>query len=527
MKRKTLIALALLMPMLSLAQERFYNLYEGWCIKKIVIIDSLYYTFGSIGHPITDGHLPHFNIIDKNGSLQEAFYYYSDSIDGLTVYRSKSYLLSSNDTVVFVGSYTDYYKTYTLNPIMMRYNLELKAMDTIISYNHCVQTSNPEKAILYLIDTTETGFVISGNYIYTDYNAFPLLIFTARNGDTLAVKKYNFLPTDPNKRFVTPYQLLRLPDGGFLLSCQDEIGYDSGKVRSWFLRLDNQGNELWRKASSTQDTLCYNPFAFIMPDGNFLITWSDPYLYNSSTPYAPILNSARTLWFATMSNTGIISNRRKITDDYFDAGIQSFYVNDYSQDTAGNIFLTGTAIKYNEHGFLLKISPQGEVVWYRDFICFPENEAGYEYTKFNSITPTPDGGFIMGGEYCSSASSMFPDGVQKGLAVKVDACGCLEEDCNPDCYNGYSTQTIQAMQVVVYPNPARDVVTVSLPVKGSSARIELFDAAGCQWVDVARECSETTTGSQVKLNVAGLPSGVYLLNVWVGGKLCTGKVVVE
>ncbi len=522
MKRKTLIALALLMPMLSLAQERFYNLYEGWCIKKIVIIDSLYYTFGSIGHPTTEGNLPQFNIIDKSGIMQDSFFY-SDTTDGFGGFPGARPCIYNSDTMYIVGATVDFYKSYDLKRVLLKYNIVNRELNSMIDYSYIWEGQGYN----YLIDTTESGFVISGVYLYSTYNAFPLIIFASQNGDTLSTKRYTFLPTDPNQRFVTPYQLLRLPDGGFLLSCQDEIGYDSGKVRSWFLRIDNQGNELWRKASSTQDTLCYNPFAFIMPDGNFMITWSDPYLYNSSTPYAPILNSARTLWFATMSNTGIISNRRKITDDYFDAGIQSFYVNDFSQDTAGNIFLTGTAIKYNEHGFLLKINPQGEVVWYRDFICFPENEAGYEYTKFNSITPTPDGGFIMGGEYCSSASSMFPDGVQKGLAVKVDACGCLEEDCNPDCYNGYSTQTIKAMQVAVYPNPVRDVVTVSLPVKGSSARIELFDATGCQWVDVVRECSETTTGSEVKLNVAGLPSGVYLLNVWVGGKLCTGKVVVE
>ncbi len=521
MKRKTLIALALLMPMLSLAQERFYNLYEGLAIKQFFLINSQYVSFGVESHPETSAMIPMFNTIELNGVQTESFSY-SDTTDGYTFNGNRPCILIG-DTLFISGSSVHYYKAYDLNRIVMKYNIMTREIHNIISYTECW----PGQGFNYLIDTIESGMIITSDYTYTIYNSFPMFIFTNWLGDTISVKKFLFLPTDAVKRRVYPRQTLCLPDGGFLLSCQDEIGYDSGKVRSWFLRIDSQGNELWRKASSTQDTLCYNPFAFIMPDGNFLITWSDPFLYNSSTPYAPILNSARTLWFATMSNTGIISNRRKITDDYFDAGIQSFYVNDFSQDTAGNIFLTGTAIKYNEHGFLLKINPQGEVVWYRDFICFPENEAGYEYTKFNSITPTPDGGFIMGGEYCSSASSMFPDGVQKGLAVKVDACGCLEEDCNPDCYNGYSTQTIKAMQAAVYPNPVRDVVTVSLPVKGSTARIELFDATGCQWVDVARECSETTTGSQVKLNVAGLPTGVYVLNVWVGGKLCTGKVAVE
>jgi len=253
-----------------------------------------------------------------------------------------------------------------------------------------------------------------------------------------------------------------------------------------------------------------------MPDGNYLITWSDPYLYHA-------FNDNRSIWLARMDNNGNISQKRRMHDYIDDLPNKKFLVNDYYQDSAGNIYLVGEAIHYTQPGFILKINHQGEVEWYRDYVCFPENTVNTPWTKFYSITPTPDGGFIMGGEYYSPPSSMFPSGVYKGLAVKVDACGCLEEDCNPDCYNGYSTQTIRAMQAVVYPNPARDVVTVSLPVKGSTARIELFDAAGCQWVDVERECMETETGSQVKLNIAGLPSGVYLVNVWVGGSCVRGR----
>jgi len=523
MKKILFLFMAIAMPLIAISQERFYNLYEGWKINDIMIIDGLYYTYGCIIHPNAAGYLPQFNILHKSGTLLEAFTYYSDTVDGLTVYRSNSYLLRNNDTVIFVGSYTDYYKAYGLEPIMMKYNLETRTMDTIISYNHCVQTSNPQKAILYLIDTTETGFIITGDYSYNGQNSFPLVIFTNRAGDTLGVKQYPFLPANPYRRRVFPYQTIAVPAGGYLMSCQDEIGPVDiwpQRQRAWFVRLDSAGNELWRRTTATQDTICYHPFAFVMPDGDYLITWSDNDLYHAN-------NNNRSIWLARMDNNGNISQKRKIQDYISELPNKYFWVNDYYQDSLGNIYLTGEAAYYTQPGFILKINPQGEVEWYRDYVCFPENNVNTPWTKFYSITPTPDGGFIMGGEYYSPPSSMFPSGVQKGLAVKVDACGCLEEDCNPDCYNGYSTQTIKAMQAAVYPNPVRDVVTVSLPMKGSSARIELFDATGCQWVDVVRECSETTTGSEVKLNVAGLPSGVYLLNVWVGGKLCTGKVAVE
>jgi len=521
MKKKILVALVLMMPLLSLAQERFYNLYEGLIIKQMFIINGHYITFGIENLPETSILMPSFNIIEASGELTESFYYL-DTTDGYTFNGNRPCILIE-DTLFIAGAAVDYYKAYTLEPRIMKYNLGMRTMDTIISYNHCVQTTNPQKATLDLIDTTSLGFVITGSYVYNSQNSFPLVIFTNRTGDTLGVKQYPFLPANPYRRRVFPYQTIAVPAGGYLMSCQDEIGdYNNypDKCRAWFVRLDSAGNELWRRTTATQDTICFHPFAFVMPDGDYLITWSDPSLDNSA-------NINHSLWLARMDNNGNISQKRKIQDYIDDLPYKRIYVNDYYQDSAGNIYLTGEAAYYTQPGFILKINPQGEVEWYRDYVCFPENTVNTPWTKFYSITPTPDGGFIIGGEYYSPPSSMFPSGVQKGLAVKVDACGCLEEDCNPDCYNGYSTQTIEAMLAGVYPNPASDVVTVSLPVKGSTARIELFDATGCQWVDVETECMETETGSQVKLNLNGLPAGVYVMNVWIGGKLCVGKVARE
>jgi hypothetical protein len=183
-------------------------------------------------------------------------------------------------------------------------------MDTIISYNHCVQTTNPQKATLDLIDTTSLGFVITGSYVYNSQNSFPLVIFTNRAGDTLGVKQYPFLPANPYRRRVFPYQTIAVPAGGYLMSCQDEIGPVDiwpQRQRAWFVRLDSAGNELWRRTTATQDTICYHPFAFVMPDGDYLITWSDNDLYHAN-------NNNRSIWLARMDNNGNISQKRKIQD---------------------------------------------------------------------------------------------------------------------------------------------------------------------------------------------------------------------
>ena len=309
MRKILFFFMTLIMPLVAISQERFYNLYEGWKINEIVIRNDLYYAFGSEMHPSTLGNLPQFNIIHKSGTLLDAFTFYSDTIDGIDIYNTNS-RLTIGDTAVFVGTYTDSYKAWALEPIMMRYNLGTRNMDTLISYNHCVQTSNPQKARLFLVDTTETGFIITGDYSYNGQNSFPLVIFTNRAGDTLGVKQYPFLPANPYRRRVFPYQTIAVPAGGYLMSCQDEIGPVDiwpQRQRAWFVRLDSAGNELWRRTTATQDTICYHPFAFVMPDGDYLITWSDNDLYHAN-------NNNRSIWLARMDNNGNISQKRKIQD---------------------------------------------------------------------------------------------------------------------------------------------------------------------------------------------------------------------
>lgn len=516
--KKILLFITLLMPLLGLAQERFYYLYDGWRINEIVVKNDQYYSFGSIGHPDTYGNLPQFNIIGGDGILEESFSHYSDTTDGLEAQRTKSYLLRE-DTVIFVGTYVDYSKSYSLNPVMMRYNMNTRDMDTIIRYNHCVES----EAILYLIDTTTNGYLLTGSYLYTDYNSFPILLFINSAGDTLSTKRHPFI-TNQYLREVAPYQMLHLPDGGYLMSCQDINGLYQNqfiKVRSLFIRLDSEGNELWRNATASSDTACYHPFAFLLDNGEFLISWTDPALIYSA------MNPNMSLWFAKMNAEGVY-DKKKIQYYLPELPNHLWYINDYYTDTDGNMYLVGEGTYYIERGFLLKMNPEGEVLWYRDYECFPDNDAASSYTKLYSMTPTPDGGFILGGEYYSSAGSMFPSAIQKALAVKVDNCGCLEEGCNPDCYNGVSTQTIKALHAEVFPNPASVEISLSIPVIANTANIKVFDVSGCEWMNIQVCCtSDKNNNSQTAINIKDLPAGIYIINIWAKGKFCTGKFVKE
>ncbi len=504
----------------SYAQERFYNLYDGWCILNVSVYEDEYIASGLDAHPSTSANMPQFITISNDGGIINSFLYYNDTIDGLEGRLSKSYFFQGNN-VLFVGTLVDYYKSYSLTPILANYNIISNEIDTIISYNY-VEGYN---SINYLLDTIDSNYVIIGTYHYADNNSFPILVLADENGDTISTKRYEFLPTNTIRRRVFPYQLLKLPDGGFLMSCQDEVGYAGSYhadiQRCCFLRLDNEGNELWRSYTTNSDTITFHPFAALMPDGDFLITWSDPFL-------ADILNPDGAIWLARMTDDGFIYGKKKVSSEITEIAPNRFYINDSYQDDSGNVYLTGERGGLPYPAFLLKVNSQGISEWYREYDCFPDDDAQATHTKIYGITPTEDGGFIMGGEYFCSPSTMFPSGTQQGLVIKVDSMGCLEEGCGTTNIR----HTINALNAEIYPNPASKKITITLAKQTNTAKIKIYDAKACLLVNIGSQGvtqSHTLTNTQtgIEMDVSQLPAGIYTVNIWAEGKFYVGKFVKE
>jgi hypothetical protein len=494
-------------------QERFYYLYDGWEVNKVFVDNTGFILNGLCLSPTTEGYLPQYNKINHQGGLLDSYFYANDSIDGVSVYRSRSYLFNNNITT-FTCALVDYSKSYSLAAAVMSYDNENKEILTIKSFYPILGYS-----VGYIMDTSESGFVIVAVNNYNEKNSFPNIIFLDQNLNVTNTKRYEFLPLNSIRRRVFPYQLLKLPDGGYILSCEDEIGQFTSwpdQQRAWFLRLDSEGNELWRRTTAGVDTLCYRPFAFPTQNNDYIITWSDPYL---STAH----NLNRTLWLANMTDNGVIYGKRKISDDIEGFPNKKFYVNDYYQDATGNIYIMGEIV-YPQNGFLIKINPEGHAVWFREYECFPENDAEVAWTKLYGLTPTPDGGFIMGGEYMSPNSAMFPGGIQKGLAIKVDSCGCLVENCNPLCNVSIGHQFITSEKISIYPNPSTDLVNLELNTFAKNINIQVFDAEGCLWINTV-ENSELNNPAKHSLDISGLAAGSYVVNIWAEGKLFRGKFV--
>jgi hypothetical protein len=109
--------------------------------------------------------------------------------------------------------------------------------------------------------------------------------------------------------------------------------------------------------------------------------------------------------------------------------------------------------------------------------------------------------------------------VDHGLLIKVNQHGCMDTiDCIPTSFPNImiATNELASPDLKVYPNPARHILHIESEEIPIWDKVELLDMTG-QVVNVAHYNKEIT--------MEGLPSGVYVLRLWKGGKFWTRKVI--
>lgn len=176
---------------------------------------------------------------------------------------------------------------------------------------------------------------------------------------------------------------------------------------------------------------------------------------------------------------------------------------------AGNL-IVGVPDSAYFSGVLAKISPQGELLWKRYYQHLVSQKTRH---YINDLAVAPDGGFIMVGEVCDTVNAPR----QQGWLLKVDEHGCLVPDCH--LLDGVSDlpSVSAAPEVLLYPNPAREQITLHIKGQRGGYRFRVVDLAGRVWQAFELPLSEGT----VVLGLEGWPPGGYVVqcaqdNDWVG-----------
>jgi hypothetical protein len=81
-------------------------------------------------------------------------------------------------------------------------------------------------------------------------------------------------------------------------------------------------------------------------------------------------------------------------------------------------------------------------------------------------------------------------------------------------------ETINNTRISIYPNPTKGLVNVNIQLSVSDiARIKLYDIQGKLLMD------NNNPGTMTEVDLSGLPSGIYLMQIFVNNKPATWKII--
>jgi len=328
-----------------------------------------------------------------------------------------------------------------------------------------------------IIATADTGCAIAGRIPDTLFD-FGLIKLRADGAEEWA-RYYD----DPIVWESWAHNAAQTRDGGYII-CGDGHDYSDSYLR--LVRISPSGDTLWTRLywgliAPHLAAVCE------MQDGGFLAAgYTFDTLTSGDGLYMIRTNSVGdTLWTRNIGPTGVDTRARAMSG-----------TRDGGYIIAGSIGLFDSA-----RVWLVKANSSGDTVWTR-VLRGPGRETGAD------IKQTPDGGYVVVGTSDSAGGSV--------LLIKTDSLGRV------GIAEG-SSGAGERIALSVAPNPASGVVYIEYSLSGEAvANVRVYDVTGRQV-----HSSFGLRGSEFRLDLRSIPTGVYLLKLDSDHGSATRKLVVE
>ena len=207
----------------------------------------------------------------------------------------------------------------------------------------------------------------------------------------------------------------------------------------FIVKLDDTGNELWRKWFTTP---YYDYDVRVTPSnfGGYIVWQGEGYAgIPDSLPFQHNTELDKLNYIAYLDETG----ENEWWRTYFDPTDKTKQIRMVKQLEDGSLIVVGYANDPSKldplWGWMAKLSFTGEILWERTYYYYNLlNFVGQhpnEVTRNNYLTDvvqTPDGGFMATGTYRIYDDTTYIDKTNYAWLLKVDAMGCLEPGCNED-----------------------------------------------------------------------------------------------
>lgn len=361
----------------------------------------------------------------------------------------------------------------------------------------------------------DSGFVATGLYYDQPKNMYHAnLVRLDKNGQLLWEKIYK----EPDTISLYPRQVYLTPDGGFLLTGQKVYLADFQTADALLIRVDNQGNELWRKTygGSMEDGMAS---AAYRDDGKIIVSYSqETHPIQQGHSFAPVISviDDQTGQELNKKLYQFLSYRNNIVYNLLKDGNKFIATGEYSHNST-QIPGGGT------QGYTLAVDENLNDLWFRNYNPQGALARLDEDAALYDLRPTPDGGYIASGHIVIFDTTHISSNLgYNGWIVKMDSMGCVEQST---CINriGTEEQTAQEdLSFEVYPNPSSGAVNVKLATEANGTAT-LYDLKGVKLSE-----TKLVKGVGIINTHPNIPDGVYLIHaVDEGGNHTSEKVIIQ
>jgi len=282
--------------------------------------------------------------------------------------------------------------------------------------------------------------------------------------------------------------------GGFTKSTDGDVTNALGAYDYWVVKLSSAGAIQWQKSyGGTSDDEAY--YIMQTSDGGYALTGSSTSIDGDVTGN----HGSEDYWIVKLDDTGAIQWQKSLGGSGEE---QSYYM---TQTTDGGYAISG---KSNSHDGDISVTYGGDDYWVVKLsstggLQWEASLGGSDDDVAASLQQTPDGGLIVAGFSSSHDSDVTAS--LGGVDFWIAKMGAV---------TGVAAVSALAPVINIYPNPAHDVINIS---SKENITTELTDVAGRVVLPLS---------SKTQLNIAALPAGSYLFNVYdtKGMKLKTEKV---
>ena len=467
-------------------------------------------------------------------------------------------LLLDNDTIIVEGFIVKWITANNRNGYVAKLTMQGDMIDFVLLDTTKYYWNYPRS----ITKTQSKGYLLSGIYDSQIDHSCCFITKLTHNLDTIWVKR--LCHTDSTKKILSIANI-EVPNGNIYLLCdvwkyQGNVGVVDNNTM--LILLDAQGNEISRRewgvgyAREIPRGFLETPWALLgYGYGAFLtsnINAKGGYILEIDTAcnidnvyITPTSDSVA--WFSSLALTsdtnllacGIMSRQNPTTQDWSCFG----YIAKYSPPPYQQIWKIlfplanceysrfekvvatpdgGGVICGNDYtlpigkgkGWMIKVNKDGQIVWDRRHTLIT---GGDHY--FSDMVRNTDGGFSLVGYIYSHNSD--PIGTYAWLA-RTDSFGCLVPGCQTV---GIAAGENVSYKMLISPNPTADFLNVYIAQKPDfEGFLRLYDTNGKVVLSGAVSGQDKTYIFPVR----GLPSGVYYLEMSAQGRILhTEKVVKE